>query len=110
MTERKERTPGTWTVEKWPTKYPDLFTYNIVSDVDPATDQYHVSRYGVASGLDGEVDARLMAAAPELLEALRLFAPDPPEVEYCACRACEKRRANQKIARAAIAKATGEAR
>ena len=108
-----QHTPGTWTVEKWPTKYHDLYTYNIVAEVDPETDPYHVTRYGVAGELDSEADASLIAAAPELLEALDEMTEWSDKLGQISknCGALNPGVALYpalKRARAAIARATGE--
>lgn len=64
-----KHTPGPWTYKKCPTGYPDLFTFN-VNQLYPDPD--HNCICGIASGLDSEDDARLIAAAPDLLEACEM--------------------------------------
>lgn len=74
-------TPGPWAVETFPTQYPDLFTYNVIAPrgwTDPHTGEGKVC--GVASGLDSEADARLIAAAPKLLVALEALCVQVHEV------------------------------
>lgn len=64
-------TPGPWHVERHATRYPDLFTYDIIAPrgwADPTTGE--TVRCGVAAGLDCAADARLIAAAPELVAAV----------------------------------------
>lgn len=64
-------TDGPWIVETHPTSYPDLFTYDIIAPhgwSDPETGR--VRACAVATGLDSAADARLIAAAPELLRTL----------------------------------------
>ena len=66
-----KHTPGPWEYTKHATKYPDLFTYNI-QQAQPDPDFNRVC--GVTSELDSEADARLIAAAPDLLEACKIAA------------------------------------
>jgi hypothetical protein len=64
-------TPGPWYVETHPTEYPDLFTYNVLASHGFTDYRGEDQLCSVANGLDSATDARLIAAAPALLEALR---------------------------------------
>ncbi len=64
-------TPGPWIVETWPTKYPDLFEYNVLAPRGWTNQDGTLQTCGVVSGLDSEDDARLIAAAPDILAALQ---------------------------------------
>lgn len=76
-------TPGPWRIEKSPHS-------NVVSDIIGATD------WCVAEEIENLDDARLIAAAPDLLAALRAVV-----------RICDRKTDEFDAARAAIAKATG---
>lgn len=62
--------------------------------------EHHDTMIGIASDIDVEANAQLIAIAPELLEALELIAGEPREDAATWMRV---------VARAAIAKARGEA-
>lgn len=62
-----------WFVRTYPTKYPDLFEYDVL-EKSPVPEKYQGHEiFGVASGLDSKENAYLIAAAPDLLEALKLM-------------------------------------
>lgn len=68
-TKVNDGTPGPWTVEKRPTKYPDLFTYNVLAPNGWTDNDGSPRLTSVAVELDSEADAQLIAAAPALLAA-----------------------------------------
>ena len=81
MTTREEatrtHTPGPWEVRRIATKYPALWVYNVEAPAgwtDPQTGE--VKLCSVAFRLDSEADARLIAAAPEMLALLRNVVED----------------------------------
>lgn len=85
-------TPGPWSIEKCKCGH-------------PACKQYTISTQG-SVGFD-EADARLISAAPDLLEALQALSALP---EYDGTGTTSKQRlAVKDRVREAIAKATGEA-
>ena len=97
-------TPGPWFIER--RTHDNETTYYWVTASDGHG--WSVDRYMSVSGCIDEHDARLIAAAPELLEALKeahnaleLFASDESPSGQIAVAAVMQ-------ARAAIAKATGE--
>lgn len=67
-------TAGPWHVETSRTQYPDLFEYRVLAP-NPDAGQQGVSYAGeslsVAGPLDSKADACLIAAAPDLLAALK---------------------------------------
>ena len=83
-----KHTPGPWVIESRTNKGAG---FSIIAK------EAHFSCAGVAHYI-GEADARLIAAAPDLLEALKRMREKYGEY---ACEICE-------IADSAIAKATGE--
>ena len=66
-----KHTPGPWKTTKHATKYPDLFTYSVIQ-AQPDPDFNRIC--GIASELDSAADARLIAAAPDLLDACQTIA------------------------------------
>ena len=90
-------TPGPWEVENSKDEHNGVEFpqgYNIVSE----DGQYIVGDAGILEGEIDEANARLIAAAPELLEALRFVLTAHGEQLHDAFA----------MANAAIAKATGE--
>ena len=66
-------TDGPWFVKKVATKYRDLFEYTVLAPNEDAGREgvcYRGRYLRVCSGLDSEPDARLIAAAPELVALL----------------------------------------
>jgi len=62
-----------WIVRTNKTRYPDLFTYDILEanpDAGKSGVCYSGEYLAVASGLDSKENARLMAAAPKMRKAL----------------------------------------
>lgn len=89
MSETKH-TPGPWPIER---------RRNAITAIGPCV----ADEYGGFAWLDvSKADAGLIAAAPDLLEALQTVVANAPE-PYCAIT-----RAIDAQCRAAIAKATGE--
>lgn len=66
----------------------------------------------VAVVYDGEADTALIAAAPELLEALKALLESEGTVDYCGIGECDPAALQQArhLARAAIRSAEGDAR
>jgi hypothetical protein len=65
-------TPGPWIVETHSTKYPDLFTYSIIAPNGYTEPDGSMCRCAVGMGeFDSLEDASLIAAAPDLLKALK---------------------------------------
>jgi len=100
-----KHTPGPWSYRKVPRKQ----EWEINTKRCPNSGHESWTGMSVVFGCDdypkmgksvGEANARLIAAAPELLEAL--------EEAVCALEVCGKDYRATEIARAAIAKATGE--
>lgn len=94
-----KHTPGPWTTQ--------TYTPGFDQDGDPFEDQIRVitRTCEVASGIQCEADARLIAAAPELLGALQAILEEAgPQYGNDDGPGCVNRMA--RIARAAIAKAT----
>lgn len=63
-----------WIVETVKTEYPDLYLYNILEpnqDAGKSGVCYSGKYFSVAHGLDSAENARLIAAAPEMYEALK---------------------------------------
>jgi len=91
-------TPGPWVVD--PDDRPDMeWNNHIISATHPHLTICFMSHDGDGINEHGEANARLIAAAPDLLEALRPFANFACD-EPCDCHNCR--------ARAAIAKALGQ--
>lgn len=67
-----EYTPGPWYARQ--AKSGEYLTHVVSLDAEPVDDEFYYGR-NVAVGLSGE-DARLIAAAPELLELAKLVAQD----------------------------------
>lgn len=63
-----------WYIRTNPTKYPDLFTYDVLEHnpeyVKGKPNSFE--SYGVVSGLDSREDAQLISAAPDMYEALKI--------------------------------------
>lgn len=97
------RTPGTWvarrTGDRWGVYAPsnDEADGMIVAYVEP-------SRPGFSNPTDA-LDAKLMAAAPDLLDALEFILPSSAD-----CFKCERNRGQLCLGHAAIAKATAGVR
>lgn len=70
-------TPGPWRITKHPTKYPDLFIYDIIQ-AQPDPDFNRVC--GIAGGLDSKADAEFICQAcnshEDLLEACKQAVDD----------------------------------
>ena len=66
-----ELTGRPWTIRRNSTDYPDLFTYTVLGTNHERTGPYTGTHFHVAGPLDSDADANLIAAAPELLEALK---------------------------------------
>lgn len=65
----KKHTPGPWAV-KSPTHFVDGLAHMVVSD-NPQEGYWHVAELGVHNGrAESEANARLIAAAPEMLDIL----------------------------------------
>ena len=101
-----ERTPGPWRVEF---NYEGQHRYCPFIQVGPArisfTQGYELAT-DAARKAEAEANARLIAAAPDLLEALEMgpsILHELPDGKECSCSQCHFVRAK----RAAIAKATG---
>jgi len=63
-----KHTPGPWIVKENKTKYDDLFEYDIIqAQPDPEYDRI----LSVVFNIDSKANAQLIAAAPDLLEALK---------------------------------------
>ena len=94
---KTQHTPGPWFIERR-TYDNETTSYRVT-----ASDGHGWSgnRYMAVSGCIDEHDARLIAAAPELLEALA-------EISLCSQSSMSSKEECGRIARAAIAKATGE--
>ena len=86
-----KHTPGPWAIRQDPKAGP-LYNWNVGIDGRP--------QYWIQVAVCSEHDARLIAAAPDLLEALRSITDAADEKRVTA--------KHYEIARAAIAKATGE--
>ena len=100
---KTQHTPGPWFIER--RTYDNETTYYCVTASDGHG--WSGNRYMSVSGCIDEHDARLIAAAPELLEALHgMLALDEEHHQrgHCDDDVC----AEVRKARAAIAKATGE--
>lgn len=97
-----KHTPGPWTVKGVTYGVPGAMADVVYVEVkgDPG----HVIAHVYGQDLD---NARLIAAAPELLQALRAMDPDNPSRSDCNGRKCGE--CSTCRARAAIAKAGGEA-
>ena len=95
---RPTHTPGPWDVEPKGSRH-------FVDGADGLTVAY-LDRAGVRERSEIEANARLIASAPELLEALEAVLPDLEHYVATHGPGPDKRLA---IARAAIAKATGGA-
>lgn len=95
-----KHTPGPWAIEY---RTEDQFTYSPRISVGPAflhySAGYHTEKQDATFKARAEANARLIAAAPELLEALQWIVSQPRGHMYLEVR--EK-------AAAALAKATGE--
>ena len=106
-----KHTPGPWSVRRWswPTEVTGSIHQVISADrfptaFVPAWDEPNPGE--VEASEEAKANARLIAAAPELLEALERIANGPwPDWINCPEAQC---RFDEQIARAAIAKATGE--
>ena len=94
---KTQHTPGPWFIER--RTYDNETTYYGVTASDGHG--WSGNRYMSVSGCIDEHDARLIAAAPELLEALQKIAGNTYDEWTNGAEAA-------RIARAAIAKATGE--
>ena len=92
-----KHTPGQW--KTWPSIHNGQ-TYIVKGD-------YTSKDNGCIAHADTEANARLIAAAPDLLEALQVFLNWSDSVYYGEDTSRELVKAKDK-ARAAIAKATGE--
>lgn len=102
-----EFTPGPWGVKSSGANYPMTITAPSASDKSPGTVGTQVLRWGcfmLPSSDEAKANARLIASAPELLEALEAFEyqlggeTDPVKRRFADART---------NARAAIAKARG---
>ena len=60
-----------WFVRTNPTQYPDLFTYDVLEENPEPAKYQGIKEFGVASGLDSKENAHLIAAAPNMKEALK---------------------------------------
>jgi hypothetical protein len=101
-------TPGPWVVEIHKTEYPDIFRYNVMAPKGWREDTGKYSKCSVATGLDCPHDAALIAAAPDMLAALKAMVAERPTKEPPAEAGIAHR--NWELfeqARAAIAKAEG---
>jgi len=70
-------TPGPWEIRTNPTKYADLFTYDVIGqndDYGKSGVPFSGKHLAVAMGLDSIEDAHLIAAAPDLYDACRAIA------------------------------------
>lgn len=115
-----KHTPGPWFVRTCPnSKYPECPTFDILTpnpDAGKSGASYSGENLSVVFGIDCEADARLIAAAPCLLEALEatveyLLAnlPKGKIRDSAHFHALNLHACTVKQARAAIAKAKGEA-
>ena len=95
-------TPAPWTIKVLKTKYPDLFTYTVLGVNTTPDASYSGAAFTVASELDSLDDARLIAAAPDLL-----FACDLALQDYMADNSFVDRDTMMSTLRAAIAMASG---
>ena len=102
-------TPGPWFIQAdehphWPGIDGDNFSVVIIGWKDCKKDDA-----GIRGRTDGEAlaNARLIAAAPDLLAALDSLLPFQSLSEGCDCDGCRKHVAAVASARAAIAAATG---
>ena len=59
-----------WFVRTNPTQYPDLFTYDVLEENPEPAKYQGIKEFGVASGLDSKENAHLIAASPNMYEAL----------------------------------------
>jgi hypothetical protein len=97
-----EHTPGPWELEESP--YADGTPWCLITAGDPWSDNKRSMGFRL-SGIMRPQDARLIASAPDLLAALQQIAEmSPPAFERGDDPTCGV----IDIARAAIAKATGE--
>lgn len=96
MTEQSKHTPGPWRV------YCDPCHYDTASDVKSDCGQFFASVGGKSGWQEQEANARLIAAAPDLLEALEAIVHtwDGPAYKHFM-------RDNIDLAKRAIAKAKG---
>jgi hypothetical protein len=98
-----KHTPGPWVVTPHPDQNVDVFAVGEVTD--------EAFQYGLSHTIcyqNAEANARLIAAAPELLEALTRLEAELVEDKYG--EGYEPLQGeNMALARSAIAKATGEA-
>lgn len=99
-----KHTPGPWVVTPHPETHVDVFGVGEIMDDKQM-------QYGLSHTIcyqNAEANARLIAAAPELLEALIRLEAELVEDKYGDCYEPSPFE-NLALARAAIAKATGEA-
>ena len=67
-----KHTPGPWKVQK-PDHFVDGLSHFVVSD-HPSVSYFHIAEMGTHDGREqAAANARLIAAAPEMLEALELI-------------------------------------
>lgn len=99
-----KHTPGPWVVTPHPQTHVDVFGVGVIRDDKEF--QYALSHTFCYQ--NAEANARLIAAAPELLEALIRLEAELVEDKYGECYEPSPFE-NLALARAAIAKATGGA-
>jgi len=92
-----EHTPGPWTVHASDPEIDGEYPWWVGVD----------ERSAFVADVLGEADARLIAAAPELLTALEVIARPPYQWDSDESRDTKEVRRRIQIARAAIAKAKG---
>jgi len=101
-TTHTQHTPGPWKSEPWSVIGP---TGYVVADINPLHDEYAkpLSSKAHEMALIGAANARLIAAAPDLLHHLRILAAEDSQV-------ASDWVAKKVAARAAISKAEGATR
>lgn len=99
-----DHTPGPWRYDP----YRELPGFREPAGVDTGKGRWVVEYAGMTPHKEFEANARLIAAAPELLEAL--IAMEEEKSDYMTINKLgdPAKETTNKIARAAIAKATGE--
>lgn len=84
-----QHTPGPW---------------HVANDVQIRSEKHQIAKVWMMRNGEGNANARLIAAAPDLLEALQMLA----DVDFGACEWRGEAEIAAIKARAAISKATGE--
>lgn len=107
MTTQAKHTPGPWEIGSINKRDKNLWWAAVFTP--KSTGKFHTPRAGEALGVDREEcegNARLIAAAPDLLEALRALAECVEGYRQTGCLGAWDKPLGE--ARAAIAKAEGE--